>query len=35
MSVTVDSGQSLYLAIEPGGTSGDYDDCNLTLTITS
>jgi hypothetical protein len=35
MSVTVDSGQSLYLEIGAGGTSGDYDDCALTFTITS
>ena len=35
MSVTVDSGQSLYLVIGSGGTSGDYDDCALTFTITS
>ena len=35
ISVTVDSGQSLYLVIGAGGTSGDYDDCALTFTITS
>jgi hypothetical protein len=35
VSVSVTSGQSLYLEIGAGGTGGEFDDCTLTFTIES